>query len=70
MFGLYKMIKIEWPVSRKSKEIILLSLYIIIYFIAITGPVVGVKYRLPIEPIMTIFFSYALVVVRKHTRMQ
>ncbi len=30
------------------------------YFLAITGPIVGVKYRLPIEPILTIFVVYGL----------
>ena len=30
------------------------------YLLAITGPLIGLKYRLPIEPIMTIFVAYAL----------
>ena len=30
------------------------------YFLAITGPVIGVKYRLPIEPVMIIFIAYAI----------
>jgi hypothetical protein len=33
---------------------------VVVYFVAITGPVIGVKYRLPIEPIMTIFVVYAI----------
>ena len=40
---------------------VIIVLAIIIYFVAITGPIVGVKYRLPFEPILTMFFSYALV---------
>jgi hypothetical protein len=31
------------------------------YFFAITGPIIGVKYRLPIEPLLTLFASYAVV---------
>jgi 4-amino-4-deoxy-L-arabinose transferase-like glycosyltransferase len=31
------------------------------YFLAITGPIVGVKYRLPIEPLLTLFVSYAVI---------
>jgi len=34
------------------------------YFIAITGPIIGVKYRLPIEPIMTIFIVYAINTIK------
>jgi hypothetical protein len=53
--------------ERQNRAILLFSLFIIIYFMAITGPIVGVKYRLPIEPIMTMFFSYALVRFTKET---
>jgi hypothetical protein len=60
MFGFYKMTKPRW-FERQNIAILLFSLFIIIYFMAITGPIVGVKYRLPIEPIMTMFFSYTLV---------
>jgi hypothetical protein len=31
------------------------------YFLVITGPIIGVKYRLPIEPLLTLFASYAVV---------
>ena len=67
MFGAYKMIKFPQP-GRWNKGTILFLLFIIIYFVAITGPIVGVKYRLPMEPIMTIFFSYALVRFRKNDK--
>jgi hypothetical protein len=30
------------------------------YFLAITGPIIGVKYRLPIEPILILFVTYFL----------
>ena len=64
MFGIYKMIK--FPQSGGwNKGIIVFLLFIIIYFAAITGPIVGVKYRLPIEPVMIIFFSYAWIYFRK-----
>ena len=59
------MIKFEW-VTGQNREMVLFSLFIIIYFMAITGPIIGVKYRLPIEPIMTMFFSYALVKFRNN----
>jgi 4-amino-4-deoxy-L-arabinose transferase-like glycosyltransferase len=65
IFGLYRMIKFEW-VTGQNREMVLFSLFIIIYFMAITGPIIGVKYRLPIEPIMTMFFSYALVKFRNN----
>ena len=58
VYGLYKMAYFAW-VENRNREILFLSLFIIIYFLAITGPVIGVKYRLPIEPIMTLFFAYA-----------
>ncbi len=35
------------------------------YFLAITGPIVGVKYRLPFEPILTVFVVYGLKNKRK-----
>jgi hypothetical protein len=31
------------------------------YFLVITGPIIGVKYRLPIEPILTLFVTYFFV---------
>ena len=34
------------------------------YFLAITGPIIGVKYRLPLEPILTLFVTYFLIGVR------
>jgi len=64
MFGFYRMIGLAW-FEKKNREILLFSLFIIIYFIAITGPVIGVKYRLPIEIIMIVFFSYALGWIKK-----
>jgi hypothetical protein len=59
-FGLYKMVRSEW-FAGVNREIIIFSLVIIIYFVAITGPIVGVKYRLPFEPILTMFISYLFV---------
>jgi hypothetical protein len=35
-------------------------LLIVIYFLVITGPIIGVKYRLPIEPILILFVTYFL----------
>ena len=65
VFGFYRMKKFEWVIGQ-NREILLFSLFVIIYFMAITGPIVGVKYRLPLEPIMTMFFSYALVKFSKN----
>ena len=59
MSGLYKMVRLAW-VENRNREILFLSLFIIIYFLTITGPIIGVKYRLPVEPIMTLFFAYAV----------
>jgi 4-amino-4-deoxy-L-arabinose transferase-like glycosyltransferase len=36
-------------------------LFVVAYFLAITGPVAGVKYRLPLEPILCVLFAIALV---------
>jgi len=60
IFGFYKM-TFEAIYENQNRYIIFLLLLIIIYFVAITGPIVGVKYRLPIEPILTLFFSYTFV---------
>ena len=38
---------------------------VILYFLAITGPVVGVKYRLPLEPFLTVFTVVALFTFKK-----
>ena len=59
ILGLYGMIKSK-KMAIINREIIIFSLLIIFYFIAVTGPIIGVKYRLPIEPLMTIFVSYML----------
>ena len=67
-FGLYKMIRSEW-FTGVNREIIIFSLVVIIYFVAITGPIVGVKYRLPFEPILTMFIAYLFVKFKtKNTR--
>jgi hypothetical protein len=45
-----------YPVITTSTLILLVG-----YFLAITGPVLGLKYRLPIEPILIIFVTYAIL---------
>lgn len=49
-------------VNFKNHDLLKLSylMTIIMYFLAITGPVVGIKYRLPIEPILILFLSYSV----------
>jgi Gpi18-like mannosyltransferase len=64
MFSFYKMIKSK-RFEGKNRGILLFLLFIILYFMIITGPIIGVKYRLPIEPIMAVFFAYALIGFRK-----
>jgi 4-amino-4-deoxy-L-arabinose transferase-like glycosyltransferase len=63
--GFYKMIR-AMRLDRQDSTIIVFSVFLILYFLVITGPVIGVKYRLPIEPIMTLFFSYSLINFRKY----
>lgn len=43
-----------------SPAIVTTLLLLIGYFLAITGPIVGTKYRLPIEPILILFVTYAI----------
>jgi hypothetical protein len=47
------------------RSILIFFTLIIVYFFAITGPIIGSKYRLPIEPIMTVFVAYAVKRVMK-----
>ena len=54
--------------SNKENNIqpIVISMLLILagYFLAITGPIIGVKYRLPLEPILTLFVTYFLIRVK------
>jgi 4-amino-4-deoxy-L-arabinose transferase-like glycosyltransferase len=54
LVGMFKMI-LEFP----SVTVTILIL-LVIYFFAITGPIIGIKYRLPVEPILTLFITYFL----------
>jgi len=54
IFGIYKSIMIFPPITTAS------FLLLMVYFFLITGPIVGIKYRLPIEPILTLFAAYFL----------
>ena len=65
ILGLYKMIEF-WRLEKKNTEVILFALFIVMYFLAITGPVVGVKYRLPLEPIMALYATYAVIYFLKN----
>jgi hypothetical protein len=42
----------------------LFLLIVAAYVLAITGPVTGVKYRLPLEPILTVLMAYGLLALR------
>jgi len=52
--GIFKMILALPPITVTT------LLLLVGYFLAITGPIIGVKYRLPIEPILTLFATYFL----------
>jgi len=54
VFGIFKSIMILPPITTAS------LLLLIVYFFLITGPIVGSKYRLPIEPILILFAAYFL----------
>jgi len=55
LIGAFKMILILPPI-KVATILILLG-----YFLIVTGPIVGVKYRLPIEPLLIMFVSYAIL---------
>jgi len=57
IYGLVKMILSSYRKEKNSipPKIITIFLVLVGYFLAITGPIIGVKYRLPIEPILTMF---------------
>jgi len=54
LIGVFKMISVLPPITVTT------LLLLVVYFFAITGPIIGVKYRLPIEPILTLFMTYFL----------
>ncbi len=51
LIGVFKMIVTLPPITTTT------LLLLVGYFFAITGPIIGVKYRLPIEPILTLFVT-------------
>jgi hypothetical protein len=55
LIGVFKMISVFPPITVTT------LLLLVGYFLAITGPIIGVKYRLPIEPILTLFVTYFFV---------
>ena len=55
LIGVFKMISVLPPITVTT------LLLLVGYFLAITGPIIGVKYRLPIEPILTLFVTYFFV---------
>jgi hypothetical protein len=55
LIGVFKIISALPPVT------VAMLLLLVGYFLAITGPIIGVKYRLPIEPILTLFVTYFFV---------
>lgn len=45
----------------EGKASVLFLLCVTLYILFITGPIIGSKYRLPIEPIMTVFVTVAIL---------
>ena len=43
-----------------SLAIVFILFMLIVYFLIITGPVIGIKYRLPLEPVLILFATYFL----------
>jgi len=62
--GVFKMIAALKNNKDSNISIVMVLLILIVYFLAVTGPIVGVKYRLPLEPILTLFTTYFLITVR------
>ena len=58
LFGAFKMFSALPPVTVST------LILLVCYFLTITGPIIGVKYRLPIEPILTLFVTYFLNRIR------
>jgi hypothetical protein len=54
--GMFFLIK---KYSDRNRLTISYVLAIVGYYLIITGPIIGVKYRLPIEPILILFSSYS-----------
>ncbi len=54
LLGVFKMAKNLPPITVTT------LLLLVGYFIAVIGPVIGVKYRLPVEPILILFVTYFL----------
>ena len=54
LIGVFKMISALPPITVTT------LLLLVGYFFVITGPIIGVKYRLPIEPILTLFVTFFL----------
>ena len=54
IFGALKAARILPPIMVGMLSMLL------VYFLVITGPIIGVKYRLPIEPVMMLFVTYQL----------
>jgi 4-amino-4-deoxy-L-arabinose transferase-like glycosyltransferase len=60
---------LSWGDKRGlPKPVIVFMTLVILYFLAITGPIIGSKYRLPIEPMMTVFVAYAIIRVTDRSK--
>ena len=74
-FAIWGAVKMILSTYRKEDNmvptrIIILIFIFIVYFLAITGPIIGVKYRLPIEPIFTILiFNLSLYYANRINRL-
>ena len=57
LFGWWRLCRDAWSAREldANAAILLFLTVMVVYFLAITGPIIGPKYRLPLEPIMTVF---------------
>jgi len=67
IFGFYRMMKfVRYKSKERDVDLFLFLFFIVVYFLAITGPVIGAKYRLPFESVLTVYFSYAFTMLIKN----
>ena len=62
LFGVYFLVNM--PYRYGGKWIVFFILGVIFYFLLITGPIIGVKYMLPIEPLLTILLTIGFINIK------
>ena len=64
LFGVYFLVKNSSQYGGRWVSFFILG--VIMYFLLITGPVIGVKYMLPIEPLLTILLIIAIAKIKEY----